>query len=218
MPAIQSALCALVGGYLVGSVSFAWLIGRLNGIDIREHGSGNVGATNIQRVLGKEWGRLCFVLDFAKGAVPVWIAQACAGAEFAWVPVVAGAAAVAGHVWPITLHFKGGKGFATSLGVIAALAPLCFVVAALVWLGVFFATRYVSLASILAAVALPLAAAGLHPFPALDIAPSVHALLWAIAGLIVVRHKSNIQRLLNGTEHRFGERKEQAGENEDRSA
>lgn len=206
---IGTALLSILAGYAVGSLSFAWLIGRSQGVDIRKHGSGNVGATNVQRVLGKSLGRLCFVLDFAKGAVPVLIAQAVTGTDSAWIPVVVGAAAVAGHVWPFTLRFKGGKGFATSLGVVAALAPLCFVAAIAVWLGVFFSSRYVSLASIAAAAALPLTAHLLGwLFSPYRIAPSVHALLWVLAVLVAIRHKSNIQRLIRGEEQQFNQGKD----------
>ena len=207
MPLIGTVLLSIMVGYAVGSLSFAWLIGRSQGIDIRKHGSGNVGATNVQRVLGKSLGRLCFVLDFAKGSVPVLIAQAVTGADSAWIPVVVGAAAVAGHVWPFTLRFRGGKGFATSLGVVAALAPLCFVAAIVVWLGVFFSSRYVSLASIAAAAALPLTALLLGWFSSFRVADSVHALLWALAVLVAIRHKSNIQRLIRGEEPQFNQGK-----------
>lgn len=209
MHSIGPVILSILAGYVIGSISFAWLIGRSQGIDIRKHGSGNVGATNVQRVLGKSLGRLCFVLDFAKGAVPVLIAQALTSADSAWIPVVVGAAAVAGHVWPITLRFKGGKGFATSLGVVAALAPLCFVAAIVVWLGVFFSSRYVSLASILAAAALPVTAHLLGWLSPLRIASSVHVLLWAVAILVALRHKSNIQRLIRGEEHQFNQGKKQ---------
>ncbi len=207
MPLLGTVLVSIVAGYAVGSLSFAWLIGRSQGVDIRKHGSGNVGATNVQRVLGKSLGRLCFVLDFAKGAVPVLIAQAVTGPDSAWIPVAVGAAAVAGHVWPFTLRFKGGKGFATSLGVVAALVPLCFVAAIAVWLGVFFSSRYVSLASIAAAAALPLTAHLLGWLSPFRIAPSVHALLWVLAVLVAIRHKSNIQRLIRGEEQQFNQGK-----------
>lgn len=205
MPTTAAIALAIIGGYLVGSISFAWLIGRSQGIDIRKHGSGNVGATNVQRVLGRNLGRLCFLLDFGKGVLPVVLTQALTGPQPAWIAVLAGAAAVVGHVWPITLGFKGGKGFATSLGVIAAVAPLCFVVGALVWLAVFFGTRYVSLASLASAVALPLAATAFRVLPVGRVPTSVYLLLWAVTVLIFIRHKSNIQRLLNGEEHRFGQ-------------
>lgn len=182
--------------YAVGSIPFGLLIGKFNRIDIRQRGSGNIGATNITRTLGRDWGIFCFFLDFCKGFVPVLVARQAVPDWGATPAILAAAAAIAGHIWPVYLRFKGGKGMATSLGALIALAPLQVLICAAVWYIVFFITRYVSLASIIAALALPLAS--------FFISTRVETTLLAvIAALIIYRHRSNIIRLLEGTENRF---------------
>jgi glycerol-3-phosphate acyltransferase PlsY len=140
------------GGYLFGSIPWAYIIGKINGIDIREHGSRNVGATNVNRVLGKKWGVSCFFLDFLKGLIPILAVRFLARMEIASAPdldvVLVSAAAVAGHMWPIFLRFKGGKGISTIAGIILALAPLSLLTAGAAWALIFHLSRYVSLASI----------------------------------------------------------------------
>lgn len=199
-------LVVLTGGgsYLVGSISFALLIGRMNGIDIRRHGSGNVGATNIRRVLGKKWGIICFACDFAKGLLPVLVARSF-GSQIAagLLPALAAAAAIGGHVWPLFLRFKGGKGVATSLGAVLALAPWSVLAASLVWLLLFQTSRYVSVASIGAAVTLPLSALLLRLWCPQTASLATLAVLTLIGALIIVRHKQNILRLRRGEENRF---------------
>ena len=150
-------LWVLAGAYLLGSVPFAYLIGRLNGVDIRQHGSGNVGATNVLRVVGKPWGITCFALDFLKGFLPVLGAVLYVRANLgdiraadALSPIAACAGAVSGHIWPVWLRFRGGKGMATSVGALLALAPLPVLLGVTAWVAVFKLSRYVSLASIIA--------------------------------------------------------------------
>lgn len=193
--------------YVFGSVPWGYLIGRFNGLDLRRHGSGNIGATNVRRVLGRDWGLLCFGLDFLKGLVPVLMALALAGTRRGDMPagalaVTAAAAAVVGHAWPFTLRFRGGKGVATSIGALLALAPWSVLAALIVWYAVFSASRYVSVASICAAVVLPLSALLQRVWTESPSALTV-GLLVGIAALIVYRHRSNMLRLWQGTENRF---------------
>src|ERR687891_1604148 len=152
----------LVGSYLLGSIPFGYLAGRLVGIDIRQAGSGNVGATNVVRVLGKRYGYPVFALDVLKGFGAVKIAMLVApGRSPAWnspeiFGIFAAMSSVLGHLYPPWLTFQGGKGVATSAGALLALAPLATIIGVVIWIIVFWLTRYVSLASITAAVALPI--------------------------------------------------------------
>ncbi|OGV83629.1 MAG: acyl-phosphate glycerol 3-phosphate acyltransferase [Lentisphaerae bacterium RIFOXYB12_FULL_65_16] len=202
-------MCAavLLGGYLLGSIPWALIIGWLNRIDIRQHGSGNIGATNVRRVLGKKWGILCFVLDCAKGLAPVVAAVVLVHRRPevwpGWLPAAMAGAAVAGHVWPVWLRFKGGKGVATTIGALAALAPIAVLVAVLGWLAVFYSTRYVSLASVVAAVLFPVSAGVQRAVTGGSPNTATLALLVLLATTIVVRHRTNIRKLLDGTEHKF---------------
>jgi len=208
---IAMPLAFLIGGYLLGSVPWAYLIGRAHGIDIRRAGSGNVGATNVSRVLGKRWGVLCFALDFLKGLLPVAAAQACLKAG--WPEATAASrdallmaavcAPIAGHNWPVFLGFRGGKGVAVSAGALAALVPLPVLAAGLLWLAVFEASRYVSLASVCAALALPFAAWGASRVGLAAASPAILGLLAALALLVVVKHRANLRRLRDGSEPRF---------------
>jgi glycerol-3-phosphate acyltransferase PlsY len=146
---------ALAAAYLLGAVPFGLLMGKLKGIDIRQHGSGNIGATNVLRVLGKPLGITTFVLDAIKGFVPAFFFHTWFGATMdrEILSVLCGAAAILGHNFPVFLGFKGGKGIATSAGVLIGIAPLAALAGVITWAVVFFASRYVSLASIVAAVA-----------------------------------------------------------------
>lgn len=192
--------------YLIGAIPFGYLIGRLHGIDIRTVGSGNIGATNVTRSIGKLQGKICFFLDFLKGVLPVILVNAAFTHNTANLALLAGLAVIVGHVFPVYLKFKGGKGVATAAGVALALAPYPLLCALAVWLATFLTTRYVSLASIVAAAALPIVAAlflGLKigtPFP---LAGSTVFFFALIALMTILRHVSNIKRLLNGTESRF---------------
>ena len=191
--------------YLVGSIPFGLLIGMCFGKDIRKEGSGNIGATNVTRVIGKWWGRLCFLLDFLKGFGPVFAASRFAADDPSLpglILLTAGAAAILGHMFPVWLKFKGGKGISTAAGVALALAGWALLIAGLVWVAVFLTSRYVSLASICAALALPLAATGLHlwyrPVPV-----PILIFFYVIAAVAIWKHRSNIARLRSGTELRF---------------
>ena len=205
-----SILASIVTGYLLGSIPFGFLTARLRGIDIREHGSRNIGATNVWRVCGWKFGLLVFLLDALKGAGAVWLGGWIAirlGGDAAWGSIGSAMACIVGHSFPVWLGFKGGKGVATSLGALLCMMPLATGVTFLVWILVFKISRYVSLASIVAAVVLPAFAIAAQftgrgrgwPFAGFA----------TLAGLLVIlRHRANIQRLLAGTENRFGKKKE----------
>lgn len=190
-----------LGAFLLGSIPTGYLVARAKGIDIRQHGSGNIGATNVFRTLGKPLGILVFVLDALKGFAAVWLASRFGGGSD-WPVIIAAVAAIAGHNYTPWLGFKGGKGIATSAGVLIALMPWAVLAIALVWLAVFFATRYVSLASISAAAALPAAVGALWFYGCGGSAPLLGFSV-LIAALAIWRHRSNIERLMAGTEHRF---------------
>ena len=198
-----------VAAYLIGSIPFGFLIGKWHGIDIRTVGSGNIGATNVTRSVGKRAGKLCFLLDFLKGMLPVLLVQ-----HFAPVPpelaLAAALGVILGHIFPVYLDFKGGKGISTAAGVGLALAPLPLLAALAAWIVAFLTTRYVSLASIAAAVVLP-AAVWIFPCAGLGGAvPLATRIFFTVIGAAaILRHRENIRRLLNGTESRF-ERKRKA--------
>ena len=201
LPSMLTLLMLLVAAYLIGAVPFAWLVARLHGVDIRAVGSGNVGATNVFRAVGKTAGVLTFLLDVGKGLLPtvcfpLWFASAPAGPE---AGLLYGCAAIAGHNWPVYLRFKGGKGVATTAGVLLGAAPAAMGVGLGAWLLLFAIGRYVSLASIGAAIAIPLA--GWWWYGATR--PLLAAVLTLLGVLVVLRHRTNIKRLCNGTEHSF---------------
>ncbi len=193
------ALGAL-GAYLIGAVPIGFLIARAFGIgDIRRHGSGTIGMTNVLRTAGKLPAVLTLVGDVLKGALAVWAGAAIAGVDVTGAAVAA-VAAVAGNCWSVFLGFRGGKGVATGLGALGPLVPWAVVPAAIVFAVVTFTVRYVSLGSLLASVGVPLAALVLgYPVPKVLAAA-------AIAAIIVGRHHANIRRLLSGTESRLGQR------------
>lgn len=191
--------------YLVGAIPTAYLVGRLNGVDIRKVGSGNVGATNVYRSIGRGWGFFTFAADAAKGAIPAWLFPLAAlrladsHVNPGHVGLAYAALAIAGHNWPVYLGFKGGKGVATSAGALLGLSPLVFAVGIGVWIPVFAATRYVSLASITAAIAV--AGSSWFVFPDRPyVMPVVFSVLCAI---LVLRHHGNIRRLLKGAENKI---------------
>jgi glycerol-3-phosphate acyltransferase PlsY len=197
---------ALVG-YLVGSVPFGYIAGRLAGVDIRKIGSSNVGATNVVRTLGKRFGYPVFLLDLLKGVAAVEMSILVFNHSSAQISrelcaIVGGACCVVGHLFPIWLGFKGGKGVATSGGVIFGLMPLVALVMAFVWIVVFQTTRYVSLASIAAVIAMPVAAGAMLYFGKLH-APVLFYFSLCLAAVVVVRHRSNFSRLASGAEQRF---------------
>lgn len=201
-------ILAPLGAYLLGSVPFAWLLGKTRGIDIRRTGSGNPGATNLGRALGRRWAVAAFVLDYGKGLLPVIAArQYELGAT---TTALCAIAAIAGHVWTIWLRFRGGKGVATAFGAMTGLAPVASAVAGVLWFALYKATRAVSIASIAAALAFPLGVWTTHlDHPIRDYLPTLLVAILA-AGLIIVRHRQNIARLLRGEELRFRGTKEPA--------
>jgi glycerol-3-phosphate acyltransferase PlsY len=201
--------------YLCGAVPFGWIAGRLNGIDIREHGSRNVGATNVARVLGWAWGLAVFVLDLAKGLAPVAVAgrllleHPVGGDERAvhLARALCVFAAVAGHVWTFWLRFRGGKGVATALGAVLAVWPeytWAGIVGFAVWLATVAVTRYVSAASIAGAVGFTAAYFAFAGSAALGAQLPLAVLAAGASVLIIVKHRGNIARLLAGTEPRLG--------------
>ena len=203
-----TATCIALISYLIGSIPAAYLAGRLAGVDIRKVGSGNVGATNVLRVLGKRFGYPVFLLDFLKGVGAIQLSMLLwdnshtteIGREL--YGIIAGACCVIGHVYPVWLGFKGGKGVATSAGVLFGLMPVAALVMGLVWIVTFETTRYVSIASLAAAVAMPLAVGAMLWLGALR-APVLLYFSICLAAIVVVRHRSNFSRLIKGTEERF---------------
>ena len=198
----------LAVGYLFGSIPHGYLAGRVAGIDVRQHGSGNIGATNVLRVLGKKFGFAVFLLDALKGFVAVRItlllaSRVAGGAEYAeFFAILAAAVCVFGHSFPVWLGFKGGKGVATSAGAIFGVMPIAAIAIFFVWLLVSQITRYVSVASVTAALALPLVVAVLVRSGRTQ---GMVLLYFSIAmtALVVWRHRSNLTRLRAGTEQRF---------------
>jgi glycerol-3-phosphate acyltransferase PlsY len=200
-------LLIFVLSYLIGSIPWGYLIARSKGVDIRQRGSGNIGTANVLRVMGKKWGYLVFLCDFLKGFLSVKLGSVVA-VYFHANPVVgsviAAIACVLGHDYPIWLGFKGGKGIATLTGTILALFPLLiFVSFGVVWIAVFLIGRFTSLASISAAIALPVAVTLIVGKSEPDL-PLLTGFSVAMAALALWKHRSNIVRLLNGTENRFG--------------
>ncbi len=198
-----------VAAYLLGSLPTGFLLGKAKGIDIRTIGSGNIGATNVFRALGKTAGLLVLLVDAAKGFLACWLLAAAAasflhahpdsaGVSREWLAIVAGVSAILGHNYTCWLRFKGGKGVATTAGVLLALFPKAFLIGLGVWLLVFALSRYVSLASIVAALVLPFAVWLCGAGASLT---AVAALLGALA---IYKHRTNIQRLCHGTEPRLG--------------
>ena len=210
---------AVVIPYLIGAVPFGFLIGKMKGLDIRTQGSGNIGATNVTRVIGKNWGRLCFALDLMKGILPVLLAMLLVRHGF-WedpygiLPSLAALSAVCGHIYPVYLRFHGGKGISTAAGAILALNPPALLSAGVVWAAVFLLSRYVSLASILGAVSLPMFAWIMQLSGIWNSSATEMVLFCVLAVLAVLRHTSNIRRLLSGTESRFV-KKEKSPENKE---
>jgi glycerol-3-phosphate acyltransferase PlsY len=197
---------AILASYAAGSVPFGYLAGKACGVDVRSHGSGNVGATNVGRVLGYPLGMAVFLMDVAKGILSAGLLPTLVSREpGSLLPILCGAAAIVGHVFPLFLGFKGGRGVATACGALAWLAPLPTAVALAVWVTVVFWTQYVSAASILAAIAVPVSVLSLHNRElSLHLPEIVFTSL--IAVLVVARHIPNIRRLIAGTENRIRRR------------
>jgi glycerol-3-phosphate acyltransferase PlsY len=192
----------LLGAYLIGSIPFSYLVAKWRGIDVRTVGSGNVGATNVMRSAGTVPGLIAFALDAAKGAIAVMLAQRLArahpGPMMPHVPAAAALLAMLGHIFPVWLRFRGGKGVATGAGAFVPLAPVAAGLAVLVFAIATLATRYVSLGSILGAATLAVLTFVTQPDP---------GVAWtgaACSALIIVKHKDNIGRLRRGEERRLG--------------
>ncbi len=212
---------AAVTGYLLGSIPTGFLLGRARGVDIRKIGSGNIGATNVFRALGTAPGIFVLLADALKGWAAVCLGfgllQRLLPADSApqwreWLGMVAGFCAILGHNYTCWLHFKGGKGIATSAGILAALVPYPLLTSLAVWVAVFGVSRYVSLASICAAFVLPFATwltGG---------SMRLIALTALMAGMAIYKHKSNIQRLIAGTENRFRRGRPSAEPGEEKQA
>ncbi|MFH1576603.1 MAG: glycerol-3-phosphate 1-O-acyltransferase PlsY [Candidatus Margulisiibacteriota bacterium] len=189
-------LLVMVAAYLLGSIPFGYLIARIWNIDIRRKGSGNIGATNVFRTIGPLAGSLVFLLDLLKGALPVLLAKQLTANP--WLVILVGIATVLGHTYPIFLKFKGGRGAATGLGFLLAVAPDIFIGALILVILIILLTRYVSLASIITSPLVTLAFFLLkRPLP--------YGLIAALVSVIIIlRHIPNIKRLLAGTESRIG--------------
>lgn len=214
---------AIVAAYLLGSIPFGLLIARAHGKDLRSIGSGNIGATNVSRALGRKWAYFCFALDVLKGLIPMLATLHLASTRpdqtqgekvillGLWLAV--GCAAIVGHIFPIYLKFKGGKGVATSFGIALGLWPyftVCALFALATWLIVVLTFRYVSLASILASVVFPLVlilAIILMPGWEFGILWPVVVTAFAIPVMVVMRHRENITRLIAGTESKIRQNK-----------
>ncbi len=201
-------LIGIFAAYLLGSIPFGFIAGKMNGIDIRTVGSGNIGATNVFRTIGKKWGIAVFIMDFIKGFVSVifipFIIANIVNNYLPYLDLLCAVAAVAGHTWTIFLHFKGGKGVATGVGALMGLAPLVAATAFAIWIIVFLVSRYVSLASIIAALTAAISTWWYYPDQ-----PYHSVIINLLATLIIAKHHSNIKRLVNGKENRFNFKKKE---------
>jgi acyl phosphate:glycerol-3-phosphate acyltransferase len=190
----------IIAGYFIGSIPFGYIAGKMRGIDIRKEGSGNIGSTNVARVLGKRTGRIVQALDIAKGIVPILL---CYLLKLDMsVIVIAGLAAIAGHNWTIFLGFKGGKGVNTSLGVALALMPVPALLCFAIWAVVVKVWKYISLGSIVASAAFPFFVFFLDWPVTYPLIAKILSVI--VAFFIIIRHRSNIVRLIKGTEFRVG--------------
>ena len=195
---------ALLIGYFLGSINFAVLVAKYKGLDLFSLGSCNPGATNVKRTMGAFWGNTVFLLDFSKGYLAVFLTQSILGLEgfnYDLLGILGLLGAILGHSFSIFLKFRGGKGVATTMGGLLALMPWVLVLGLVAWLIVFFSTRVVAMASIVFAISLPISFYFLHDLP--DVR-WIFCIVLAI--LIVIRHYSNIQRLLSGKEHDFSKK------------
>jgi acyl phosphate:glycerol-3-phosphate acyltransferase len=199
---MMAAILSLIASYLFGAIPTSYLVSRAFAkIDLRHHGSGNLGATNLYRVLGWKYAAPVALFDIAKGVIPVLVfAPQVSSSEL--FQLACGIAAILGHVFSIFVNFKGGKGVATAAGVMLGLVPLALALAAAVWGVVLLFTGYVSLSSIAAAAVLPLAVYLLEP----PRSPVLWWLVVLVAVGVIVLHRRNIERLFKGTENRFGRR------------
>ena len=193
--------------YLIGSVPSGYIAGRIAGVDIRKIGSGNIGATNVTRALGKKYGYPVFAADFSKGLVSVFIASRIAlrldtVESTALLEIVAAVCCVLGNAFPVWLGFRGGKGVAVSAGLLFGMMPWAGLIAILVWIATFYLTRYVSLASIIAALTMPLTVLALLHLKRMTEWSFLYVSI-CLTAFVILRHRSNISRLFRGTEERF---------------
>lgn len=194
--------------YLVGATPFGFLAGKVRGVDIREHGSGNIGATNVLRTLGKPIGITVLILDILKGVTPVLVARLVSeGLDHqSLLMILTAVAAIMGHNYTFWLGFKGGKGIATTAGAMIPVIPIAILVAVVLWVSALLTTRYVSVASIVAAISIPLTLVAKFILSGTwDFAILGFALF--ISLLAIWKHRSNIDRLRRGEENRFGTKK-----------
>lgn len=209
MPVLSYIVTALVA-YLLGSIPTGFLVAKARGVDIRTVGSGNIGATNAFRALGKRLGTFVLLMDALKGWLAVIVATAIVdamlpgGPPLEYLRITAGITAILGHNFTCWLHFKGGKGIATSAGVLIALVPWALIIILLIFIILFLLTRYVSVGSIAASFSLPFATW----FTTKDL--GLTAVTGAMGALAIIKHRKNIQRLLNGTENRVDFHKKEA--------
>ena len=188
------SLALILLSYLLGSLPIGLMVGRMvKGIDVRDYGSGNIGASNVWRIMGPIWGTAVFLFDFCKGYLPTRVTSDLHGLT-PWMPVVVGLAAILGHNFSPFLRFKGGKGVATSLGVVAGLSPFAALVGFALWGLCLAATRYISISSMIAAVVTSLVLIILHH----DLPHVLFAIL--VSAFVIVKHRPNIARLKAGTE------------------
>ena len=196
-PSLPITLAALVLGYLLGSIPFGLLLTRMAGLgDVRSIGSGNIGATNVLRTGNKKLAAATLLLDALKASAAVWIAQALFGPDAA---LAAGFAAFIGHLFPVWIGFKGGKGVATYIGVLLGLAPWLVLVFAVVWIGLAYVFRYSSLAALVATLVIPVVLWILGPEKAAVVMALMTLITW-------IKHHANISRLLAGTESKIGQK------------
>lgn len=189
-------------GYLLGAIPFAVIIARSKGVDIFSFGSGNPGATNVKRACGKFAGNLCFFLDALKGflaaILPVWASMFVEISDVRILCVAGLLAAIAGHMYPVFTKFRGGKGVSVTIGGLVAFMWVAILIGLIIWVAAYYSTKYVSVASILMAASLPISSPFLYGAASIQTALAVF-----LAFAVIYKHKSNIQRLLNGTENRF---------------
>jgi acyl phosphate:glycerol-3-phosphate acyltransferase len=201
-------LVTALTSYLIGSIPSGYLAGKIAGIDIRKVGSGNIGATNVTRTLGKKFGYPVFAADFSKGPLTILTARLLfhrltGSGAIETAEIIAAVCCVLGNAFPLWLGFRGGKGVAVSAGLLFALMPWAALTAILLWVVLFYLTGYVSLASIVAAVMMPVVVLGLLYFHKMTEWSFLYVSM-ALTTFVVLRHRTNISRLIHGNEQRFG--------------
>lgn len=203
---ILSYIVTISISYLLGSIPFAVIIAKSKGVNILQEGSGNPGATNVKRVLGKTAGNTVFALDFAKGFLAVLLVSLLFGESYPTAPIVALLVSIIGHSFSVFLKFKGGKGVAVTMGGLLALVPFVLIAGLVTWLLLFYTTRYVSLASICFGLSLHLWALLFDKAiftESVLYAKATYILLISLGLMILIRHKSNLERLISGKESKF---------------